>query len=185
LICAQEAHWQLELARVLVVPTGEAPHKAIEQDPGREARHELCRLAFGGDERFELSRLEVDRPGPSYTVDTLRELRERREDDELFFIVGGDEARSLADWHQPEQLLAIATVAVAERDQDRRERIVAAISELSGSERVRFFTMPSIAISSTIVRERVAGGNPIRYLVPAGVDEYIESAGLYRQEVKA
>jgi len=185
LICAQEAHWQLQLARVLVVPTGEAPHKAIEQDPGREARHELCRLAFGGDERFELSRLEIDRPGPSYTVDTLRELRERREDDELFFIVGGDEARSLADWREPEQLLSLATLAVAARDRDRREQVGAAIAGLSGSERVRFFTMPPIGISSTIVRERVAAGRPIRYIVPEAVAEYIESAALYRQGVAA
>jgi nicotinate-nucleotide adenylyltransferase len=185
LICAQEAHWQLGLDRLLVVPTGEAPHKEIVQDPGREVRFELCRIAFGDDERFELSRAEVDRDGPSYTVDTLRELRVSGGEDELFFILGGDEARSLASWHQPGEVLALATLAVAERDEDRREVVTAAISSLSGSERVTFFSMPRIAISSSGVRERVAAGRPIRYLVPAGVADHIESAGLYRQGVAA
>jgi nicotinate-nucleotide adenylyltransferase len=170
---------------VIVVPTGEAPHKEIEQDPGREVRYELCRIAFGGDERFELSRREIDRHGPSYTVDTLRELREAGLGDELFFIVGGDEARSLVDWHEPEQLLGLATLAVAERDRHRREQIGAAIAELNGSERVKFFAMPPIGISSTIVRERVAAGRPIRYLVPDAIAEYIESTALYRREVAA
>jgi nicotinate-nucleotide adenylyltransferase len=170
---------------VLVIPTGEAPHKEIEQDPGREVRYELCRLAFGGDERFELSRREIDRRGPSYTADTLRALREEGSGDELFFILGGDEARSLADWHEPEQVLALATLAVAERDYDRREQVAAAIAGLSGSERVKFFTMPQIWVSSSIVRGRVAAGRPIRYLVPAAVAEYIENAALYRQGVAA
>jgi nicotinate-nucleotide adenylyltransferase len=170
---------------VIVDPTGEAAHKEIEQDPGREVRYELCRIAFGGDERFELSRREIDRQGPSYTVDTLRELREEGKGDELFFIVGGDEARSLVDWREPEQLLALATVAVAERDRDQRQQVGAAVAELNGSERVKFFAMPPIGISSTIVRERVAAGRPIRYLVPAAVAEYIESAALYRREVTA
>jgi len=170
---------------VLVIPTGDAPHKEIEQDPGRETRYELCRLAFGDDERFELSRREIDRRGPSYTVDTLRALREEGRGNELFLILGGDEARSLASWHEPEQVLALATLAVAERDHDRRAQVGAAIAGLSGSERVKFFTMPSIGVSSTIVRERVAAGTPIRYLVPAAVAEYIESAALYRQGVTA
>jgi nicotinate-nucleotide adenylyltransferase len=172
---------------VLVIPAGEAPHKEIEQDPGREVRYELCRLAFGGDERFELSRRELDRPGPSYTVDTLRALRGEGESklSELFFILGGDEARSLADWREPEQVLALATLAVAERDEDRREQISTAIAGLSGSERVRFFSMPPIGVSSSIVRERVAAGRPIRYLVPAAVADYIQNAALYRQGVTA
>jgi len=170
---------------VLVIPTGDAPHKEIEQDPGRETRYELCRLAFGNDERFELSRREIDRRGPSYTVDTLRALREEGRGNELFLILGGDEARSLASWHEPEQVLALATLAVAERDHDRRAQVGAAIAGLSGSERVKFFTMPSIRVSSTIVRERVAAGTPIRYLVPAAVAEYIESAALYRQGITA
>jgi nicotinate-nucleotide adenylyltransferase len=170
---------------VLVIPTGDAPHKEIEQDPGRETRYELCRLAFGDDERFELSRREIDRRGPSYTVDTLRALREEGRGNELFLILGGDEARSLASWHEPEQVLALATLAVAERDHDRRAQVGAAIAGLSGSERVKFFTMPSIRVSSTIVRERVAAGTPIRYLVPAAVAEYIESAALYRQGITA
>jgi nicotinate-nucleotide adenylyltransferase len=170
---------------VLVIPTGEAPHKEIEQDPGAEIRYELARLAFGGDERFELSRREIDRRGPSYTIDTLRALREEARGEELFLILGGDEAGSLATWHEPEQVLALATIAVAEREPDRREQVGAAIASLRGSERVTFFTMPAIGVSSAIVRKRVAAGRPIRYLVPATVADYIESAALYRQGVTA
>jgi nicotinate-nucleotide adenylyltransferase len=170
---------------VLVIPTGEAPHKAIQQDPGGEVRYELCRLAFGADDRFEVSRSELDRPGASYTVDTLRSLREEGRGDELILVLGGDEARALVDWHEPEQVLSLATLAVAERDRDRRGEVTGAIGGLSGSERVVFFDMPPIGLSSSIVRKRIAAGRPIRYLVPAAVAEYIESAALYRQGVTA
>ena len=115
LVCAQEAVVQLELDRVLFMPVGQAPHRELEGDPGAEERLEMVELATADDERFEVSRLEVDREGPSYTSDTLRALREARPDDELFLILGGDQAASLPAWHEPEEVLALATVAVLER----------------------------------------------------------------------
>jgi nicotinate-nucleotide adenylyltransferase len=182
LVCAQEAHEQLGLDRVVLMPAGIPPHKAVAVDPGAEARHELCRLAIGGDGRFAVSRLELDRPGRSYTVDTLRALRDDSPQDDLTFIVGGDMARSLPTWREPAAVLELATLAVAERAGSGREDIRGELRALPGArgERVRFFDMPRVDVSSSMVRERVATGRPIRYLVPDAVAGAIVEHGWYR-----
>ena len=182
LVCAQEAYDQLGLDRVVLMPAGQPPHKAIAADPGAEARHELCRLAIGGDERFAVSRLELDRPGRSWTVDTLTSLHDDSPQDDLIFIVGGDMARSLPTWREPEAVLELATLAVAERAGAEREDIRGELRALptARGERVRFFDMPRVDVSSSLVRERVATGRPIRYLVPDAVAEAIAQNGWYR-----
>jgi nicotinate-nucleotide adenylyltransferase len=178
LVCAQEAHAQLGLDVVVLMPVGVAPHKAMA-DPGSEHRLELCRLATAGDARLAVSRLELDRPGPSYTVDTLRALHARAPDDELILLLGGDMAHSLPAWHEPEVILELATVAVAERAGTGREDIRAALSGLRGGERAAFFDMPRLDVSSSAIRRRVAADRPIRYLVPDPVVSYIGAHGLY------
>lgn len=180
LVCAQEAHDQLGLDRVVLMPAAQPPHKQVEADPGAVARHALCEAAVAGDERFAVSRLELDRAGRSFTVDTLRALHDHSPQDDITFIAGGDMARSLPSWREPEQILTLATLAVAERAADKRDAISAAIAPLAGSERVRFFDMPRIDVSSSLVRERVASGRPIRYLVPDAVAEAIAQNGWYR-----
>jgi nicotinate-nucleotide adenylyltransferase len=180
LICAQEALVQLGLERVLLVPVHTPPHKEAAEDPGVEHRVELCRRAVAGDERFGVSRMEADRPGPSYTVDTLSALHDDAPEDELTFIVGGDMAHSLPEWRSPEAVLDLATLAVAEREGVVREDIMERLAVLPGAaRRVRFFDMPRVDISSSLIRRRVAAGRPVRYLVPEGVAAYIEHAGLY------
>ena len=179
LIAAQEAHWQLELDVVVWVPVGAAPHRAIESDPGAEVRFEMVELATAGDERYRVSRIELEREGPSYTVDTLRELREREPEDELFLILGGDQALALPTWHEPEQVLDLATIAVFERGSSNRNAIGITIRRMIGAERVRFLEMPRIDISSTMVRRRAAVGRPIRYLVPDKVANFIGAQSLY------
>jgi nicotinate-nucleotide adenylyltransferase len=178
LVCAQEALAQLELDRVLLVPVNEPPHKGIE-DPGVEHRVELCRHAVAGEERIEVSRVEADIPGPSYTVDTLRRLHERCPGDDLTFIVGGDMALSLPTWREPEAILELAELGVAEREGVRRADIAERLSGV-GADRVRFFDMPRLDISSSLIRRLVAARRPIRYLVPDAVADYISQAGLYR-----
>jgi nicotinate-nucleotide adenylyltransferase len=180
LVCAQEALVQLELDKVVFMPVGEAPHRDLESDPGAEERLEMVELATADDERFEVSRLEIDREGPSYTADTLRALREAAPDEELFLILGGDQAAALGSWHQPEEVLALATVAVAERLSWSRQAIGIKIGRLRGVERIRYLEMPIIQISSSSVRRRAAAGQPIRYLVPDKVAAHIEANGLYR-----
>jgi nicotinate-nucleotide adenylyltransferase len=181
LVCAQEAWDQLGLDRVLFVPVYEPPHKEADGDPGVEARVELCELAVAGDERFAVSRIDADVPGPSFTVDTLGRLHERHPGDQLTFIVGGDMAHSLPSWRDPEAILELAELAVAEREDVRRDDIVERLSGLRGSsERIRFFDMPRIDVSSSLVRHRDAAGRPIRNLVPDPVAAAIERTRMYR-----
>jgi nicotinate-nucleotide adenylyltransferase len=178
LVCALQALSQLELDRVLLVPVHEPPHKRAEADPGVEHRIELCRRAVVGEERLEVSLVDAEVPGPSYTVDTLRRLHERCPGDDLTFLVGGDMALSLPTWREPEAILELAELGVAEREGVRRADIADRLSGL-GAGRVRFFDMPRLDISSSLIRRLVAAGRPIRHLVPDGVAAYIEETGLY------
>ena len=180
LVCAQEARSQLQLDRVVLMPVHTPPHKAALDDPGPEARLALCQAAIAGDEELEISALEIERGGSSYTVDTLRALHGSREGDDLTFIVGGDMASSLPSWREPEALLELARVAVAEREEHRRQEIAERLGALRGAdERIVFFTMPRLDISSSDIRRRIAEGRPIRWLVPAEVCDEIERRGLY------
>ncbi|MGH2745759.1 MAG: nicotinate-nucleotide adenylyltransferase [Thermoleophilaceae bacterium] len=179
LVCAQEALVQLELEKVVFMPVGHAPHRELQDDPGAEVRLEMVELAAGDDARFAVSRAELDRDGPSYTADTLRELREKAPDDELFLILGGDQAAALAAWHEPETVLSLATVAVLERTNWSRNAIGIKIGRLPGAERIRYLDMPLMQISSSSIRRRVAQGRPIRYLVPDKVASYIGANELY------
>jgi nicotinate-nucleotide adenylyltransferase len=179
LVCAQEALVQLELEKVVFMPVGQAPHRELASDPGAEARLRMVELAAGDDGRFEVSRAELDRPGPSYTADTLRQIRSQGPDDELFLILGGDQAAALPDWHEPETVLSLATVAVVERTNWSRNAIGIKIGRLRGAERIRYLDMPIIQISSSAIRRRVAEGRPIRYLVPDKVASYIGANALY------
>jgi nicotinate-nucleotide adenylyltransferase len=180
LVCAQEARSQLGLERVVLMPVHTPPHKAALDDPGPEARLALCQAAVAGDDELEVSALEIERGGPSYTVDTLRALHGSREGDDLTFIVGGDMASSLPSWREPGAVLELARVAVAEREEHRRHEIAERVGELRGAdERIVFFTMPRLDISSSDIRRRIAEGRPIRWLVPAEVCDEIERRGLY------
>ena len=179
LVCAQEARVQLELDRVLLVPVGEAPHRTLPDDPGAQTRLEMTELAVEGDPGLSVSRIELDRPGPSYTADTLAALRERAPGDELTLILGGDQAAALPTWHEPERVLELARVAAVERVDWARERIVRSVASLTGADRLTFIHMPLIEISSSDLRERAARGMPLRYLVPDRVAEYIGEHGLY------
>ena len=164
---------------VIFVPVGEPPHRRIDQDPGAEVRVHLCELAVAGDDRFSLSRVEVDREGPSYMSDTLRLVGEDSPGDELVLILGADQAGALPAWHEPEAVLELATLAVASRQGMEREAVQRRLEPLAGHERARFFDMPRLDISSTVVRERVAAGDPIRYLVPDNVADHIAETSLY------
>jgi nicotinate-nucleotide adenylyltransferase len=163
------------------MPVAVPPHKQAQDDPGPEVRVRLCELAVAGDERFAVSRAEVDRGGASYTVDTLRLLHERCEGDDLTFIVGGDMAQSLPAWRDPESVLALARLAVAERDGVAREDLASRLAPLHSGDRIAFFDMPRLDLSSSAVRRRIAEGRSIRYLVPDAVASEIHDRRLYRQ----
>ncbi len=181
MVCASEARAQLSLDLVLLVPTGVPPHKEMEEEPGRAHRLAMCRLAADGHgDWLEVSSLEVDRDGPSYTIDTLGEINATRPGDELTFIVGGDMAWSLPSWHRPEAILELAVVAVAERAGARREEVRVRLAGMRGAQRIRYIDVPRLDISSSALRRRVREGRPIDFLVPDAVAGYIQRQGLYR-----
>lgn len=181
LVCASEAAAQLQLDRVLLTPVAAPPHKDAERDPGPGERLELCRLAIAGDDRLGVCDVEVRRGGPSYTVDTLRELHARTPEDHLTFIVGGDIALGLPGWHEPEEVLGLARLAVAERSGASRADIAARLRErFPDAQPAVFVDMPRMDISSSQIRRRIAQERPIRYLVPDPVAEHIARGKLYR-----
>ncbi|HVD41754.1 MAG TPA: nicotinate-nucleotide adenylyltransferase [Solirubrobacterales bacterium] len=180
LALAQEALWQLGLDEVILVPTGDAPHKRIADDPGREGRMEMTRLAAAEDDRFSVSSLEVDREGPSYTYETLEALAEERADRELVFVMGADAAVGLESWRRPERVVELARLAVARREGVSDAEVGAVTRSLGCEGRATMLAMPQFGVSSSAVRERAKEGRPLRYLVPQPVADYIEEKGIYR-----
>jgi nicotinate-nucleotide adenylyltransferase len=179
LALAQEALWQLGLGEVILMPTGEAPHKRILDDPGRELRLTMTRLAAADDSRFAVSSLEVDRDGPSYTYETLELLAEERPDSELVFVMGADAAVGLESWRWPERVVELARLAVARRAGISDADVGAAMRSLGADGRVTMLEMPQFGVSSSAVRERAAAGRPLRYLVPEAVARFIEEKEIY------
>jgi nicotinate-nucleotide adenylyltransferase len=179
LALAQEALWQLGLDEVVLVPTGEAPHKRIHDDPGREQRLAMTRLAAADDPRFTVSTLEVERDGPSYTYETLELLADEKGDPELVFVMGADAAVGLESWRRPERVVELARLAVARRAGVSDADVGAVMRGLGAEGRATMLEMPQFGVSSSAVRERAAGGRPLRYLVPEPVARFIEEKGIY------
>ena len=180
LVCAMEARDQLGLDRVYLVPAGTPPHKAVRDDPGPGVRVQLCELAAAGEPGLAVLRDEIRRAGPSYTVDTLQGLHDASPGDELTFIVGGDQALGLPDWREPERILSLARIAVAQRGDSSRDAILERCAGLVGAvQRMTFFDMPRLDVSSSDLRARVAAGRPIRHLLPPAVAERVATLGLY------
>jgi nicotinate-nucleotide adenylyltransferase len=180
LALAQEALWQLGLDEVILVPTGEAPHKRIAEEPGREARMEMTRLAAAEDPRFSVSGLEVERGGPSYTYETLEALADDRADTQLVFVMGADAAVGLESWRNPERVVELASLAVARRAGVSEADVDAVLRSLGADERATMLEMPQFGVSSSAVRARAKRGRPLRYLVPDSVASFIEEKGNYR-----
>jgi nicotinate-nucleotide adenylyltransferase len=179
LALAQEALWQLGLGEVILMPTGEAPHKTIVDDPGRELRLAMTRLAAADDARFSVSTLEVEREGPSYTYETLQLLADERGDTELVFVMGADAAVGLESWREPRRVAELARIAVARRAGVSDADVAAVLRSLGAGERATMLEMPQFGVSSSSVRERAAEGRPLRYLVPEAVARFIEEKGIY------
>jgi nicotinate-nucleotide adenylyltransferase len=179
LALAQEALWQLGLEQVLLVPTGEAPHKRIAEDPGRELRLTMTRLAASDDARFTASTVEVEREGPSYTYETLEELAEQTGDSELVFVMGADAAVGLESWRNPKRVVELARLAIARRAGIADAEVAAMLRSLGAEDRATMLEMPQFGVSSSAVRDRAAAGRPLRYLVPEPVARFIEEKEIY------
>ena len=185
LVCAEEARWQFSLDEVIFVPAGSPWQKTAEPRrsagpravTGAEDRYLLTMLATAGNPHFSVSRIEVDRPGPTYTRDTLTALAEFYGDAaQLFFITGADAVLEILTWKDPDAVLDAAAFIAASRPGYDLGHL-----ELERfGDRVRVIEIPALAISSTDIRRRVSEGRPIQYLVPPEVAAVIEQRGLYR-----
>lgn len=185
LALAQEAAESLGLERVLFVPAGSPPHKpGIAVTPGAD-RLAMVRLAIAGNDRFEAGRIELDRDGPSYTVDTLTALADERAANglagDIVLILSADAFLGLPTWHEPRRVLELARLAVAPRDgypEARADFLAAHFPDLA--HRATFLDGPRIRLSASTLRDRAAAGRSLRYLVPDAVAAYIGDHGLYR-----
>jgi nicotinate-nucleotide adenylyltransferase len=180
LLLAQEARWQLGLDRVLLMVTGQAPHKTIDPEPGPRVRLELAEAAAEGEPGVEASALEVERDGPSYSYLTLEQLREQDPQRELVFLLGADMAAGLSSWKRPERIVELARLGVVPRPGVDADAVRAELERLGAAERAEMIGMPLCGASSTEIRERAAAGRPLRHLIPEAVQRLIGARGLYR-----
>lgn len=169
---------------VLFVPTGQQPLKPDAKPAPGWARVAMLEAAIGGEPRFAVSRLELARPGPSYTLDTLRLLKEQHPQTDLMFLCGADQLATLPRWHRPFELLAEFALLVAERPGQRAVQAIIADLAAAGFAptllaRVQPVPAPLLDVSATEIRARVRRGEPITKLVPPGVADIIARHGLY------
>ena len=173
LVTAEEALHQFSLDQVVFVPTGQPWMKEHDVVASADDRYRMTELGIEAEPRFRVSRIEVDRGGPTYTIDTLRTLRDDEPGVELFFITGADAILEIMRWRDPEVVFDLAHFIAATRPGYDME-------PLAAHPDVSVMRIPALAISSTDIRERVREGSPIRFLVPQQVESYIRTAGLYR-----
>lgn len=178
LIIAQVALTELVLDKVLFVPAAFPPHKKLQKFTSPEIRCQLLELAIAENKKFELSKLELERPGPSYMVDTLTELRVHPlyKSAEFFLIIGADNYITFSQWRESSRILSLANLAVYPRfesvpDMTNREIL----------QRTKFFNAPRLEISSSSIRLLVKQGKSVKYLVPDSVEKFIKKLNLYRE----
>jgi nicotinate-nucleotide adenylyltransferase len=184
LLLAETCREQVRLDRVLFVPASTPPHKQQHALTPPHARVEMLRLAIGGHERFEVSTMELERGGLSYTVETLEACQRQYPSSELFFLMGADSLAEFPTWREPSRICELAVPVVVRRagavEPDWRHLIPFTSAERLGQIQQAQVTMPVIELSSTDIRERVATGRSIRFRTPRAVEKYIETQRLYR-----
>lgn len=186
LLLAESCREQCRLDAVWFMPAAAPPHKLGRTVSDASARIEMLQLATGGHGSFAVSRIEVERGGVSFTVDTLTAVRLEQPEAELFLLMGADTLEDLPNWREPRRVLELATPAVVRRAGSPAPRFEV-IADLLTAERLHLakscqVEMPLVEISSTDIRQRASAGRSIRYLTPRAVEKYIEAHGLYRTE---
>ena len=189
LVTAEEARVQFALEHVYFVPNRFPPHKTLDHVTDPEHRFRMTSLAVRTNERFSVSRIEIDRPGPSYTIDTLLALRAEHSARDLFYITGADAILQIVrgEWERSAELLTLCQYIAASRpgfpiDVHDLRRYNVTRQHL---DNLHVIEIPALSISSTDIRRRVAEGRPIRYLLPDEVAAYIAEHGLYRPPVRS
>ena len=185
LIIAEQARDQYKLDRVLLIPSG---HSYFKDNRSRkvqpaQVRLEMTKIAAGNYKPFEVSDIEVNRPGNTYSFETLEELKDQNPESELFFIVGADTICSMRTWREPKRIFDVCTVLAAMReDQVDPEEFQKQTQALERDFGARIFpvSIPNIGISSTQIREKAASGKSVHYLVPDALESYIIETGIYK-----
>lgn len=181
LVLAEQCREQCQLDEVWFVPAAQPPHKLDSIISPSNARCEMIEFAIAGHPHFKLSRLELERTGPSFTVTTLEQLHAEDASHELFLLIGADSLRDLPQWREPQRILELATVIAVNRgdrplpDRASLERQLGA----SASSKLKLVQMPGIDLSASDIRQRVSSGRSIRYLVPRAVEAYLHQHRLY------
>lgn len=179
LVAASEVAAKFDLDEVIFVPTGQPWQKADRKVTPAEHRYLMTVIATASNPRFSTSRVDIDRGGPTYTIDTLRDLRAKYPHAELFFITGADALGSILSWHQWEEMFEMARfIGVTRPGYVLTEEMLPDVHQ----ERVELLDVPAMAISSTDCRERAETDQPVWYLVPDGVVQYIAKNKLYRAD---
>lgn len=180
LILAEQAWEKFELDKVLFVTAADPPHKVGVEITPVEHRHKMACLATTDNDHFECSTMEIEREGPSYTIDTIKHIKGMYgEESHVYLLIGADEAQTLMSWRDPWGIQDLATIVVANRPRYTGWKIFEALPADFAKNLVPL-EMPGVDISATDLRERVRQGRSIRYLVPKAVEEYIKMSGLFR-----
>ncbi|HOV78847.1 MAG TPA: nicotinate-nucleotide adenylyltransferase [Bacillota bacterium] len=182
LVTAEGARFEHGLRKVIFVPAGRPPHKLNYNITEPKHRYNMTCLAIASNPFFEALPLEIDRPGPSYSIDTVREVSRVYPHTEIYFITGADAVMEILTWKNVEQLLTECKFIAATRPGYKLEGLWEVLRRLSPGLRQNIFCMevPALAVSSTDIRRRVREGRPIKYLIPESVEDYIVRNGLYR-----
>ncbi len=182
LVAAEMARAEFKLDKVLFIPTGTPPHKKRRDISAGKLRYEMVKCAIQDNSAFDISALEIEREGPSYTVETLRVLRRKWPNHELYFITGSDALLEIFSWREAEEIFnLIQFIGAARPGFDASDFLLKVQQEHPETQgKIHYLEVPALAISSTDIRARVQRGEPIRYLLPESVRLFLEQRGLYK-----
>ena len=184
LVAAEEARCQFGLEKVIFIPAGQPPHKVSRQISAALHRLAMVRLAIASNSFFAASAVEIERPGLSYTINTVRDMRNTYPLAGIYFITGADAVLEILSWKHIDELLDQCCFIAAKRPGYRLGGLKAKLPGLKKEQlkRIVIMEVPALAISSTDIRQRVQTGRPIKYLLPEAVEKYIAEQGLYRDQ---
>ncbi|NLM13269.1 MAG: nicotinate-nucleotide adenylyltransferase [Epulopiscium sp.] len=182
LVTAEAVRHEFNIDQVLFMPTGQPPHKSRENITHSEHRYLMTVLATATNPSFNVSRLEIDRKGITYTIDTIKDLiKIYGTDIELYFITGADALSHILTWKDSEDLLKMCTFIAVTRPEYHKEELIERIELIRNDyqSKIHFLEVPALSISSTNIRDRIKKGMPIKYLLPESVENYIYKFKLY------
>lgn len=185
LVTAEAVREKFNIERVIFIPTGKPPHKKKQHVAHNEHRYLMTVLATVNNPYFDVSRIEIDRPGTTYTIDTIKEIRKICDKDtQIYFITGADAIAEILTWKNPEELLSLCQFVAVTRPGYNKENLIKKITDIGNKfeAKLNFTEVPALAISSTDIRNRVKNKNTIKYLLPEEVEKYILKFGIYKGE---